>query len=356
MNLSEGIDPSGLQRVSKSLATYELSDDEVTGITEVAQELISHHDSVESARFAHDCALASQELPRSLRALALRYRQLELPCSVLLLRGMPVDDARIGPSPAHWDAPWRNPASLLEEAMQCAMTSLLGEMFGWRTQENGRFLRHIVPIEKDRAQQLGGSSSVTLVWHNEEAFHEHRADFLSLLCYRNDERAQTIFCGIDEIEIPDDMWRVLSTPRFTIVPDKSHLPEQNVSEQWRLDDHVFERIRRMHENPEPVPALSGSRAHPWLRVDEAFMAPLPGDRAAQRALRWLIDACYAHQTSVVMQPGDMVWIDNKRAVHGRTVYQPNYGPRQRWLRRVNVHVDLRETLPFRQAPAAREIL
>lgn len=356
MNLAEGIDIGGLQPISKSLAIYELRDDEIAGLTDTAQELLALHDSVESTHFATDCALASQELPRSLRALAQRYRQLELPCSVLMLRGMPVNDTRIGPSPMHWDAPWLNPPSLLEEAMQCLMTSLLGDMFGWRTQENGRFLRHIVPIEKDRAEQLGGGSSVTLVWHNEEAFHEHRADFLSLLCYRNEEQAQTIFCGIDEIDIPDEMWQVLSAPRFTILPDKSHLPEQNVSAQWRLDDHVFEQIRRMHESPEPVAALAGQRAKPWVRIDEAFMRALPGDEQAEHALRWLFDACYAQQTAVVMQPGDMVWIDNKRAVHGRTVYRPNYGPRQRWLRRVNVQVNLRETLPFRQAPSTREIL
>ncbi|WP_419690097.1 TauD/TfdA family dioxygenase [Burkholderia theae] len=356
MNLSEGIDPSGLRPVSKSLAIYELRDDEVARLADISQELIAQYDSVESVAFANDCMLAAQELPRSLRSLAHRYRQLELPCSVLLLRGMPVDDTRIGPSPLHWDAPWRNPRSLNEEVMQCLMTSLLGDMFGWRTQENGRFLRHIVPIRKDHAEQLGGGSSVTLVWHNEEAFHEHRADFLSILCYRNDERAETIFCGIEEIGIPDDMWRVLSAQRFMILPDKSHLPEQNVSEHWRLDDHVFAHIRRMHENPEPVSALSGLRAKPWLRVDEAFMAALPGDEEAECALRWLIDACYTHRTSVVMHPGDMVWVDNKRAVHGRTIYSPNYGPRQRWLRRVNVHVNLRETLPFRQAPSMREIL
>ncbi len=356
MNLADGIDPSGLRPVSKSPALYELRDDEIEGITRVAKTLLMRHESVETRAFAADCALAAQELPRTLRALAQRFRQLALPCSVLLLRGVPVDDTRIGESPPHWDAPWRNPPCLAEEAAQCLLTALLGDMFGWRTQENGRFLRHIVPIREDHGEQLGGGSSVTLVWHNEEAFHTHRADFLSILCYRNDERARTIFCGIDEIDIPDDMWRVLSAPRFTIQPDKSHLPEQNVSAQWRLDDHVFEQIRRMHENPEPVPALSGLRAKPWLRIDEAFMSALPGDDEAARALRWLLDACYAHQTSVVMQPGDMVWVDNKRAVHGRTVYTPNYGPRQRWLRRVNVHTNLRETLPFRQAPSAREIL
>ena len=69
MNLVEGIDPSGLRAVSKSLAIYELRDDELAGLTEVARELIAHHDGVESAAFAHDCALAAQELPRSLRSL-----------------------------------------------------------------------------------------------------------------------------------------------------------------------------------------------------------------------------------------------------------------------------------------------
>ena len=356
MNLAEGIDRLGLQPVSDTLSIYALSVDELDGLAQVAHALTRTHDSVESASFAADCALAAQELPRSLRSLALRYRQLELPCSVLLLRGMPVDDTRIGASPSHWDAPWQQPPSLPEETMQCLLTALVGDMFGWRTQENGRFLRHIVPIKKDHAEQLGGGSSVTLVWHNEEAFHEHRADFLSIFCYRNDERAETIFCGIDEIEIPDALWDVLSAPRFTILPDKSHLPEQNVSDQWRLDDHVFARIKQMHLNPQPVPAVSGLRAKLWLRVDEAFMRPLSGDDEGTAALRWLIDAFYAKQTAVVMQPGDMVWVDNKRAVHGRTVYQPNYGPRQRWLRRVNVHINLRETLPFRQAPSTREIL
>jgi Fe(II)/alpha-ketoglutarate-dependent arginine beta-hydroxylase len=240
--------------------------------------------------------------------------------------------------------------------VQCLVTALLGDIFGWRTQENGRFLRHIVPIERDSAEQLGGGSSVTLVWHNEEAFHEQRAEFLSLLCYRNDERAQTIFCGSDEFDVPDSLWEVLSAPRFTILPDKSHLPDQNVSDQWRLDDHVFAQIRRMHLAPQPVAALQGLRAKPWLRVDEAFMQALPGDAPAAAALRWLIAQFYARQSAIVMQPGDMAWIDNKRAVHGRKLYRPNYGARQRWLRRVNVHANLRATLPFRQAPAARAIL
>lgn len=339
-----------------ALHVHPLTPDELSGLNRQADLLIQEFASVETPAFADDCGLAAQQLPYTLRELAHQFKNLHLPGGAVLITGMPVDDDRIGPSPAHWDAPWNNPPSLREEIAQCLLTSLLGDIFGWRTQENGRFLRHIVPIERDRNEQLGGSSSVTLVWHNEEAFHEHRCDFLSIQCYRNQERAETILSYINDIEIPDDKWRVLSAPRFIITPDRSHFPEQNNSQHWRLDEDAFQRIRRMHLEPQPVAALSGMRAHPWIQVDEAFMQALPGDSEAAAALEWLLRAFDAAKTAVVMRPGDLLWIDNKRTVHGRAPYRPDYGPRQRWLRRVNVTLNLRGTLPYRESPQSRQIL
>ncbi|WP_035053978.1 TauD/TfdA family dioxygenase [Andreprevotia chitinilytica] len=340
----------------RTLYDHHLTAHEIDGLDTTAALLRARFDSVETPEFAAACALAAHDLPYSLRELAYRFKQLELPCGVVRLRGIPVDDTNIGPSPAHWDAAWVNPPSLLEEIRQCLLTALLGDLFGWRTQENGRFLRHIVPVKKDAGEQLGGSSKVTLVWHNEEAFHQYRCDFLSIMCYRNEEAAETLLCCIDDIDIPDAQWQVLSAPRFQILPDTSHLPEQNVSSHWRLDDGAFARIRQMHLDPQPVPVLTGARNRPFIQVDEAYMRARAGDTEAADALAWLIDAFYQQRSSVVMQPGDLIWVDNKRTVHGRAIYQPNYGPRQRWLRRVNVHANLRDTLPFRQGPRHREIL
>jgi Fe(II)/alpha-ketoglutarate-dependent arginine beta-hydroxylase len=339
-----------------SIHVHPLKPREVACVEQLVDRLAQSFGSVETTEFADACALASHELPRPLRELAHRFRQLHLPCGAVLIRGVPVDDRRIGPSPAHWDATWRNPPTLREEIAQCLLTAALGDIFGWRTQENGRFLRHIVPIAKDCNEQLGGSSSVTLVWHNEEAFHEHRCDFLSIVCYRNEERAETILSSIEDVEIPDDKWRVLAAPRFVVLPDKSHLPDQNISAQWRLDDDAFARIRRMYAEPTPVPALSGSRSRPFIQVDEAFMRAVDGDREAQAAFDWLLERFNEHKSSVVMEPGDMLWIDNKRAVHGRSVYEPNYGPRHRWLRRVNVALNLRASMPYRENAVARHIV
>lgn len=343
-------------RRKSSIHTHRVTDAEQRGIDTTVDKLARHFGSIESVDFADACSLAAQEMPRHLRELAHRFKYLQLDCGAVLLQGLRIDDRRIGPSPSHWDAPWRNPPTLREEIMQCLLAALLGEIFGWRTQENGRFLRHIVPIESERDEQLGGSSASTLVWHNEEAFHSHRCDFLALLCYRNDEHAETILSCIDDIEIDDHHWEVLSAPRFIVLPDKSHLPEQNVSAHWRLDDAAFEHIRRMYADPKPVPVLSGARNRPFIQVDEAFMQALPDDEEARAAYAWLI-AEFTHQQSVVvMSPGDMLWIDNKRAVHGRAVYKPNYGPRQRWLRRVNVTLSLRDSLPYRESPEARQIV
>ena len=339
-----------------SLHVHRLTEQELSSIGELVDDLTQTFGSVETPEFADACSLSAQQLPRTLRELAHRFKYLHLPCGATLLRGMRIDDQRIGPSPTHWDVPWRNPPTLREEITQCLLTAALGDIFGWRTQENGRFLRHIVPIEKDSNEQLGGGSSVTLVWHNEEAFHEFRGDFLSIQCYRNDERAETMLSYIGDLDIPDEKWRVLSAPRFVILPDKSHLPDQNISAHWRLDDHAFERIQRMHADPQPVPALSGSRGKPFIQVDEAFMRAVDGDEEAAEAFEWLLREFDAKKIGIVMQPGDMLWIDNKRAVHGRSVYQPKYGPRHRWLRRVNVTLNLRASLPYRESAIARHIV
>ncbi|MBJ7312505.1 TauD/TfdA family dioxygenase [Rugamonas sp. CCM 8940] len=347
--------PLGGSDVS-ALYTHRLTAPELAELKTLVDELTQSFGSVETAEFADACSLAAQQLPRRLRELAHRFKYLHLACGAVLLRGVPVDDERIGPSPSHWDAPWRNPPTLREEVTQCLLAAALGDIFGWRTQENGRFLRHIVPIPKERNEQLGGSSSTTLVWHNEEAFHEFRSDFLAILCYRNEEQAETILSYIGNLHIPDDKWRILSAPRFLILPDKSHLPDQNVSAHWRLDDHAFEHIQRMHSDPRPVPALSGARDKPFIQVDEAFMRAADGDEEAAQAFDWLLREFDAKKLGVVMEPGDMLWIDNKRAVHGRSIYQPNYGPRHRWLRRVNVTLSLRASLPYRESALGRHIV
>ncbi len=176
--------------------THELLEqEEIQAIETLIRRLQSTFATVEQEAFADACQLAAQEMPIRLRKAFLDFRNRRMNNGYLLIQGFPIDDASIGPTPSHWDAPWEYPQIFREEIFQCLISSCLGEIFGWLTQENGRYLRHIVPIEADKNEQLGGSSNVILLWHVEEAFHPQRADMMTIMCYRNNEKAATNLCS-----------------------------------------------------------------------------------------------------------------------------------------------------------------
>ncbi len=343
------------QTASPALRREVLEPNEIVVIEELIRQMKKAFNSIESQTFADECQLAAQKLPYRLRKLLNDFRNGRLETGYLLLEGFPVDQEAIGPTPKHWDAPWVFPQILREEMAQCLISSAMGDLFGWLTQENGRFLRHIVPIEADKNEQLGGSSNVTLLWHVEEAFHPQRADMMTIMCYRNEEGACTNICPVSELEIPRNYWDILSQPRFIIEPDKSHLPENNKSQHWQLDEAHFQKIHHFLQNPEPVAVLQGRRGKEQFLIDEAFMKAVPHDEEAQEALDWLYQHMNEKKHEIVMKSGDLLLIDNRTTTHGRSAYKPKYGPKARWLRRVNISADLRKSYQWKDAPYGRVI-
>lgn len=336
--------------ISESLQT-----EEIHVIENLISNLIGKYDTIEQEAFADECQLAAHEMPLRLRRLLNDFRNQRLNSGHLLLEGFPIDDESIGSTPSHWDAPWVNSNILREEIYQCLIASCMGDVFGWLTQENGRFLRHIVPIEADKNEQLGGSSDVLLLWHVEEAFHPQRADMMTIMCYRNSEQACTNICSTYDLEVPSHYKNILSQPRFIIEPDKSHLPENNESKHWKLEDEHFQKIRAFLQNPEPIAVLQGRNGEENLLIDEAFIKPLPNDDEAKEALEWLFKHMTERKHSIVMSPGDILLIDNRTTAHGRSPYKPNYGPKARWLRRVNITTDLTKSYQWKDKRCGRII-
>jgi Fe(II)/alpha-ketoglutarate-dependent arginine beta-hydroxylase len=313
--------------------------EELRGLNRIAAQLALRFNTCESPSFAAAASLAAEELPLTLRQKAKSFA-LDQNASALLLKGFRVDDATLMATPTSWDTPWEVAQIHRLEVIQALIASLFGEIFGWQTQENGRFFRHIIPNPADALEQLGSSSAVDLQWHNEEAFHPARADWIVLMCYRNLEHAVTTLCPMSAIQLDADVEAVLRSNRFIILPDKSHRSEFNQSKHWHLSREDFNRIERMLETPLPQPVLTGPSQAPFLRIDPEFMHALDGDRDAEAALATIKAAISAHLTDVTLAPGDFLIIDNLRAVHGRRAYTPLYGPQQRWMRRVNVARDL----------------
>ncbi len=140
-----------------------------------------------------------------------------------------------------------------------------------------------------------------------------------------------------------------------IEPDKSHSPENNQSKHWKLSAAHFKRIQSFLQNPQPVSVLQGSHGQEQLLLDEAFMTALPGDTEAKEALDWLFQHMNEKKCALVMQAGDILLIDNRMTAHGRSAYAPHYGPKARWLRRVNITTDLRKSYQWKDQPYGRVI-
>jgi Fe(II)/alpha-ketoglutarate-dependent arginine beta-hydroxylase len=325
-----------------------LNECELAQVEQVVTGLAECFDTVESQDFAEACELAVADLPKRLRAHMNRMASGQSRDGFLTIQGFPIDDDRLGNSPSSWDVSWAGQPFLREEIYQCVMASTIGSIFGWRTQENGRFLRHIVPIETDKDEQLGGSSTTALLYHIEEAFHPARADYLCLMCYRNTERARTELVSVDDLELQPEVEAVLRQERFIVDPDKSHLPAMNKSEHWAMDPELFHRIRAIVEEPKPCAVMYGSASRPMMLVDEAFMRSVPGDAEAAAALTAFHSELTHRARAVTMRAGELLFIDNKTVAHGRSIYKPNYGPKHRWLRRVNISNGQRVSAEFQE--------
>ncbi|MGH3157019.1 MAG: TauD/TfdA family dioxygenase, partial [Streptosporangiaceae bacterium] len=80
-----------------------------------------------------------------------------------------------------------------------------------------------------------------------------------------------------------------------------------------------------------------------------------GDRLGRHAYEILCAALEARLTEVVLRPGDVLFIDNFRTVHGRRPFRARYDGKDRWLKRINITRDLRKSRAHRLASGSRVI-
>jgi L-asparagine oxygenase len=106
---------------------------------------------------------------------------------------------------------------------------------------------------------------------------------------------------------------------------------------------------------EPVPLLFGGPDTPYLRFDDYFAEPLPGDAEAAAAVGALSEALAGAERDALLDPGDVLFVDNYRAVHGRRPFQARYDGTDRWLKRISVSRDLRRSRDARPAVASRVV-
>jgi len=341
---------------------FVLDKEEVASLQKLIAEIASRYDSAENPEFLLEVNTWAQEMPRRLRSTLNSFRLTEPDSAMLLVSGLPIDDEKIGPTPAHWNRPAAEHRSTLEEEIYFALVcSMLGEMIGWQTQQNGRIIHDVMPIKGMEQEQIGTGSEQLIWWHTEDAFHELHGDYIALMFLRNLDRVPTTFASLEGLELDPEDWETLFEPHYTILPDKSHRPENaaplngNGNNGHSLEE-LYHHIQEMQEKPPRIPILSGDRRSPYIQIDPYFMDPVLDNPKAQKAFEALCKALDARITDIALEPGDVCFIDNRKAVHGRRAFKARYDGHDRWFKRTNITRDLRKSRASRADAASRIIL
>jgi enduracididine beta-hydroxylase len=298
------------------------------------------------AALVEHAVLAAHAMPRTLRELmvvAVRLREEE---AALLLTGYLVSDADLGPTPGHWD---QVPLVLLtrHDAYLLLIASLLGDVFGWTSQQDGQMVQNVLPIRGHEDIQISSNSSATLSWHVEDGWCSFMPDYVALLCLRNPDAAVTRYVDVSRLPISEKDRRLLGEPVFRFSSDYSHMPEQGQGDMAGQFEFGQPTVPG-----ELMPVLSGDLADPYVRLDADFLDAPPGSPHAD-ALARLYALIESHAVNVVLAPGDLLVLDNRRAVHGRAPFRARFDGTDRWLKRCYITRDPRQSRSMRSGASGR---
>lgn len=330
---------------------YILDEMENNSISNLIEDVLKNYNSAEDESFLLQAGLLAHELPKGLRAFLNDFKQHEDSHPSCLIGGYKIDNERIGKSPKHWKDKIFS-SSVNEEIFFVLCASLTGYPIAWSTQQAGHVVHDIFPIKEHENDQLGFSSKENLEWHTEDAFHPLRGDYIALMCIRNPSRTPTMIASTTDIDLTLEEYKPLFQPIFKIRPDNSHLQETpNNSPPSNLTE-AQKAMHKLNQQPQQIPVLFGDPKNPYWRLDPYFMET-PEDEDARKALSLLISSINNNLKELILGPGDVFFCDNYRVVHGRTPFFANYDGWDRWLKRLNIVIDLRKSRAIRASGTSR---
>lgn len=307
---------------------YELSRSDAAHLSSVAAGLLARYRTTDNPALALDAPVILREVPEKLTRFVREFHRNE-PAGATLIRGLHIDDGDLGPTPDRYDPPEPTAAAETLDFHLVLLAHLLGEPFGWSNLQGGRLVHNVLPVPGRELEKTGSSSRSTLELHTEDACHPARADYLMLLSLRNDDDVPTVYAPLADAALDRGAAAALERERFDMYSEPDHVPSLGES---RVTSVFF-----------------GDPAEPYLAYDGYYLAARDGDDDGRKALQHLTERLEDTAQDVVLEPGDLLILDNYRAVHGRRPFPARYDGRDRWLKRVHVTRDLRRSRAWRSS-------
>jgi L-asparagine oxygenase len=177
-------------------------------------------------------------------------------------------------------------------------------------EECDSFFQDIVPIKSSSTLQTSSGSETPLEIHTEQAFSEDRPNFLCLACLRGDPKAVTFVLTLDKL------LQHLTPEEIEYIKLKNWMCKIDLS-------FVKNGVKNIPRGPMAI--LQEDK----LVFDQDLMIGLTPK--ADQIIQRIIDIYEEHKSGIVLESGDVLVIDNRKAVHGRSKFRPRYDGTDRFL-------------------------
>jgi L-asparagine oxygenase len=210
--------------------------------------------------------------------------------------------------------------------IQAILISAIGYMVAYEAEGYGRLFQDVVPDKKMANRQTSIGSNAELEIHTEQAFSKLRPDFLSLACIRGDPAAMTYILPVQTIldHLTADEIATLKKPLWYTGVDLS----------FKLNGNEF--LEGDVRGPMPILSMDKNR-RTCLTFDQDLMRGI--NDTADEMIRKIVDIYYKYRIAHNLRPGEIIIIDNRYAVHGRSPFFPHYDGADRFLVRCFATID-----------------
>jgi L-asparagine oxygenase len=304
----------------------DITNDELEILTALVEK-ITANPTENPELFCKQSKECSENVPRRLKEKLQDFKINGNECGFLLFKNILIDETRL-PNTPHSNNERIGENTILAK-IQSLLLNVVGEMISYEAEGYGRLFQDVVPVKSMEKEQTSVGSNTELEIHTEQAFSKLRPDILSLSCLRGDEQAFTYVLPVQKIlsNLTDgEKWN-LYNPLWKIGVDLSFKLNNN--------DFIEGEIRG------PIPILSGLHNDPMLIFDQDLMTGINED--ATKIKDKIINIYYENRYHHNLKPGEIILIDNLRAVHGRSRFSPRYDGYDRFLVRCFAVFDLEKS-------------
>ncbi|CCG86055.1 TauD/TfdA family dioxygenase [Erwinia piriflorinigrans] len=272
-------------------------------------------------KFIKESYLYSCQLPNKIIEALYDFRNHSNDYGALLIRGFSVLPDHILTPKDNFSIP--DTFNFYRERVISMIGEQLGYLVSYKQEKKGVIFQNIIPSKEHEYHLSSESSKSLLDFHTEIAFHYEKPDYIILLCIRpdHDKKAKTFTSSTRRIKsyLSNRDISILSEKKFKTGVDYSFGGSNGEKGNGRIVS-VFKKNN-----------------HDYICYDLDLMEGI--DSEANEVLKNLSKAANHSKCYVSLESGDLLIIDNNRAIHGRTRFTPRYDGFDRWLLRACVLED-----------------